>query len=422
MAESGQPDPLAQRDFAQQVVQRLREQGHQALWAGGCVRDMLLGRQPIDYDVATDAQPDDIRRIFGRRRTIAVGAAFGVINVLGPRGSGQIEVATFRRDLGYSDGRHPDAVAFSSPEEDAGRRDFTINGLFYDPIEQRVIDYVDGQADLQRRLLRAIGDPIARFEEDKLRPLRAVRFVATLGFDLETQTKQAVARMAPAIHAVSPERIGQEMRRLLVGEHRTAGTRLLVETRLAAAILPEILPPEPRDGERQLAEALGQLDWLDRPTFPLALAALLRPFVSGEAQSITGAVSSLTARWRLTNKEAERLAWLLQHADRPSVARGQPFSSLQPLLIDEGAEELAALAEARWPGSPDVAHFNRLRARPRAQLDPPPLLDGNALLAQGIEPGPEIGRILAQLRRAQLDGELATRDEALRFVDEARQR
>src|SRR6202790_5196581 len=167
---------MTEREFAIQVVERLREAGYQALWAGGCVRDELLGRTPKDYDVATDARPEEVCRLF--RRTIAVGMSFGVIKVLGPRVDGeflQVEVATFRSDVSYTDGRHPDAVVFSSPREDAERRDFTINGMFFDPIEDRLIDYVGGQQDLQSRVLRAIGEPARRFTEDKLRMLRGVR-------------------------------------------------------------------------------------------------------------------------------------------------------------------------------------------------------------------------------------------------------
>ena len=177
--------PEEQRRFAVEVVRRLRGAGFEAYWAGGCVRDQLLGRTPKDYDVATNAVPDQVRALFGRRRTLAIGAAFGVIAVIGPQGPGTVEVTTFRRDAPYSDGRHPDSVTFSSAEEDASRRDFTINGLFYDPVEQRVIDFVGGQEDLAQRRLRAIGDARQRFAEDKLRMLRAVRFAATFAFSLD---------------------------------------------------------------------------------------------------------------------------------------------------------------------------------------------------------------------------------------------
>src|SRR5262245_26238906 len=186
------PDPARQHAFALEIAQKLRGAGFEALWAGGCVRDELLGLVPKDYDVATSATPDQIRSVFGHRRTLPIGAAFGVITVLGPRAAGQIEVATFRTDAQYSDGRHPDSVSFTTAEHDAQRRDFTINGLFFDPVASRVVDYVGGQDDLNRRILRAIGDPRLRLSEDKLRMLRAVRFAAAFQFTIEPATLRAI--------------------------------------------------------------------------------------------------------------------------------------------------------------------------------------------------------------------------------------
>ena len=182
-------DPNAQREFAKDLVVQLRAAGYVAYWAGGCVRDALLGRVPKDYDVATSARPGEIRALFGQKRTLAIGEAFGVITVLGRRPAGTIEVATFRQDAAYSDGRHPDAVLFSTPEQDAWRRDFTINGLFYDPVADCVLDFVGGQDDLREGLIRAIGQPRERFAEDKLRLLRAVRFAVRYGFQIETATR-----------------------------------------------------------------------------------------------------------------------------------------------------------------------------------------------------------------------------------------
>src|SRR3954462_14353308 len=210
------PAPSRQRDFALEIAQKLRDAGFEALWAGGCVRDESLGLTPKDYDVATSATPDQIRDLFGRRRTLPIGASFGVITVLGPRHAGQIEVATFRTDAAYSDGRHPDSVTFTTAEHDAQRRDFTINGLFFDPISNEVVDYVNGQEDLKRRTIRAIGDPRLRLSEDKLRMLRAVRFAASFDFSIDLDTLQAIQKMAPEINTVSAERIGSEIRRMLI--------------------------------------------------------------------------------------------------------------------------------------------------------------------------------------------------------------
>ena len=237
-----------QRRFAADVVRRLRAAGFEAYWAGGCVRDQLLGRTPKDYDVATSATPEQIRTLFGRRRTLAIGAAFGVISVIGPKPAGMVEVTTFRRDAAYSDGRHPDSVTFSSAEEDASRRDFTINGLFYDPVEQRVIDFVGGQKDLAERHVRAIGCARDRFAEDKLRMLRAVRFAAAFDFTLDDEARAAIAEMAAEIHVVSPERIAMEMRRLLADSSRAAGVRLLLETGLARGSAAGNRAPRRRNG------------------------------------------------------------------------------------------------------------------------------------------------------------------------------
>src|SRR5690242_3802729 len=203
---------MTERDFAIAVVRQLREAGHEALWAGGCVRDELLGLTPQDYDVATSARPDEVRLLF--RRTIAVGMSFGVVEVLGPRspaGPLKVQVATFRSDVSYSDGRHPDAVVYSSAREDALRRDFTINGMFFDPLAGQLLDYVGGQEDLRGRVLRAIGDPRSRFTEDKLRMLRAVRFATRFELALDPGTAEAVREMAPQIGVVSAERIAEEL-------------------------------------------------------------------------------------------------------------------------------------------------------------------------------------------------------------------
>lgn len=399
-----------QQEFAASVVRRLREAGFTAYFAGGCVRDRLLGRTPADFDVATDATPEVIRTLFGRRRTLAIGAAFGVITVLGPKSAGQVEVATFRRDAAYSDGRHPDAVTFSSAEEDARRRDFTINGLFYDPLEDRVIDFVGGKADLERGVVRAIGNPRERLAEDKLRLLRAIRFAAVFGFELEAETARAVRHMAPQVCVVSPERIAMEMRRLLTSAGRMAGVRLLLDTALAAPVLPEIVPRN--DGERALLEEnLAVLARLVEPSFPLALAALLKGRVD-----VPG-VYAVGRRWRLANREVERVAWLLVHLPLMARAGTARHSELQPVLVQEGAGELIALAEAVEPGSAGAAHCRAVLARPPEQWSPPPLLDGAALIARGLRPGPAFSRLLARARAAQLDGEVATREEALALID-----
>src|SRR5579862_9222407 len=234
---------MSERDFAIDVVRRLQGAGFQALWAGGCVRDELLSLVPQDYDVATDARPEQVQQLF--HRSIAVGASFGVIEVLGPRQDGdylKVEVATFRSDVSYSDGRHPDAVVFSSPREDALRRDFTINGMFFDPVTEELIDYVGGKADLEARILRAIGDPKLRFQEDKVRLLRGVRFAARFDLSLEPDTAAAIRAAAPFLPQVSAERIAKEMRALLAHARRARALNLMYDLGLVHVILPELAP------------------------------------------------------------------------------------------------------------------------------------------------------------------------------------
>ena len=403
-------DPEQQRRFALDVVRRLRTAGFEAYWAGGCVRDELLGRKPKDYDVATNATPPEIRALFGHQRTLPLGAAFGVVTVLGPRPAGMIEVATFRQDAEYSDGRHPDHVTFSSAREDAARRDFTINGMFFDPVDRKVIDFVGGQEDLQNCLIRAIGSPRLRFGEDKLRMLRAVRFAAGLGYAIDAETAAAVREMAGRIAVVSPERIAMEMRRMLTESGRVRGVRLLIELGLAAVVLPEIMPQD--EAWQGLAEhALDVLGRLQAPGFPLALAALLAQQADAEV------VREVGRRWKLSNQETDEAAWLVEHREALAGARAMRWSKLQPLLAHAWAGSLTALYEASSPHGADEAAYCRQRlTQPREQLDPPPLLSGDDLRRHGLEPGPKFKTILQAVRDAQLDGEIRTHEEAIRLA------
>jgi poly(A) polymerase len=424
------PDPHKQRDFAADIVRTLRGHGFEAYWAGGCVRDRLLGIQPKDYDVATSALPEQIREVFSHPRTVAVGAQFGVITVVGPRGAGQVEVATFREDLSYSDGRRPDAVRFSTPQADAQRRDFTINGLFYDPLEDRVLDFVGGVDDLGRRVVRAIGEPRARFEEDKLRLLRAVRFTATYDFALDMATREAIEEMTNQLRVVSVERIADEMRRMLVPSARVRAVNLLHEVGLLVQILPELAAagdPEQSttaklSGSQAWDLSLRLLGVLESPTFPLALAALLLPFVDGEG------AWQIARRWKLSNDESKTLRWLIEQQSALVGAREMPWSKLQPLLIAPQSGELIALHEAlRKAGDgdalatdDDLAACGEKLAWPREQLDPPPLITGDDLIAHGVPRGKQYQKLLAAARAAQLDGQISTREQALDLVDQLR--
>jgi tRNA nucleotidyltransferase/poly(A) polymerase len=320
-----------------------------------------------------------------------------------------VEVTTFRRDAGYSDGRHPDSVAFSTAAEDASRRDFTINGLFYDPIERRVIDFVGGQKDLAAKIVRAIGAPRDRFAEDKLRMLRAVRFAATLDFALDAEARRAIAEMAHEIHVVSPERISVEMQRLLADPHRAAGVRLLVETGLAAEVLPEIVPANRLPFRTETLDSLSRLG--DECGFPLALAAVLCPCVDAAG------AAAVCRRWRLSNQQRDRVCWLVEHRTALDNAPAMRWSALQPLMVAEGIDDLLKLMESASPTAAGaVAHCRRLLDQPRQVLDPPPLLTGDDLLAQGIPSGPRYRSLLDRLRAAQLDGDVRTKDEALAMV------
>lgn len=443
---------MSEREFAVQVVKQLREAGYQALWAGGCVRDELLGLVPKDYDVATDARPEEVRRLFPR--TAAFGVSFGVVEVLGPRGRSRVpgdrpaplrvQVATFRSDVSYSDGRHPDAVVFASAREDALRRDFTINGMFFDPIESRLIDYVGGQEDLRARLLRAIGDPAMRFVEDRLRMLRAVRLATRFDLTIEPATASAIARMANQLApGVSAERIAEELRHLLVYPKRYRGVDLLYDLGLAAAILPEILPmkglpqgpPGAPTGDLwthvlRVLELLGPA-----PSFPLAFAALLHDVGKPRTLARTpdrytfydhehvGAdlAGDICLRLKLSTAERERVTWLVRKHQFLCDARQMRRYKLKMTLAHPGIRELLALhradALASGRSTDHVEYCERLlREWSPAELNPPPLLTGHDLTALGLESGPLFKRLLEAVREAQLDGAVRNAAEARELV------
>jgi poly(A) polymerase len=434
------PPPQTEREFAVEVVRRLREAGHEALWAGGCVRDELLGLAPKDYDVATDARPEQVQRLF--RRTVAVGASFGVVEVLGPRPFA-VEVATFRSDVSYSDGRHPDAVVFSSAREDALRRDFTVNGMFFDPLTDTLHDFVGGRADLDAKVLRAIGDPFRRFAEDTLRMLRAVRIATRFDFALDPATAAAIAKMAPEIVVISAERVADELRKLLVLPRRARGMRLFMDLGLAAALVPELLemkglpqgPPAAPDGDLW-EHVLRVLDLLgEAPSFPLALAALLHDvgkhrtvgrtpdrytFYGHEhvGKRLTGEIAR---RLRLSNDERGRAEWLVEKHQVLCDVRQMRTSKLKTLLAHPGIRELLDLhrADALASGR-GVEHVEYceglLREWSAEDLNPVPLLNGHDLQREGIPAGPVYKRLLDALRESQLEGTVKTAEQAWELI------
>jgi poly(A) polymerase len=409
-------DPLAAREFAIDVVRRLRASGYEALWAGGCVRDQLMGQRPKDYDVATNATPEQIRNVFGKRRTLAIGAAFGVITAIGPKGAGQMDVATFRRDAAYSDGRHPDSVSFSDAEHDAQRRDFTINGLFFDPIAEQVIDYVGGQADIERRVVRAIGDPLARIAEDKLRMLRAVRFAARFDFTIDAAARAAIEQQARELVIVSAERVASELRQILMHPSRARGLELLAATGLLEVVLPEsVLFTENRDA---WSRCIAVLAALAGPTFAMALAGLLRELQI--AQPTMDLPQIVFERWKLSTDELEGVRKLLREEPLIRSARQQPWPKLQRVLVAPRASELLgycqAVATALDWSTAEIEFCRRKLALPAEQLNPPPLVTGEDLKQLGLPPGPTYRELLEAVRDAQLDERLLTRDEALAFI------
>jgi poly(A) polymerase len=436
---------MTEREFAVAVVKRLREAGHNALWAGGCVRDELLGLAPKDYDIATDAPPDVVRKLF--RRTVAIGLSFGVVEVLGPQtGEGflKVQVATFRSDVSYSDGRHPDEIVFSSDREDALRRDFTINGMFFDPLENRLIDYVGGRQDLDVRVLRAIGDPTTRFTEDKLRLLRAVRIAARFDLAIEPGTAAAIEAMAHQIGAVSEERIADELRKLLTCPGRARGMSLFFDVGLAAAVLPEIVPmkglPQGLPGASTgdlWAHVLKVLELLGpEASFTLAFAALLhdvgKPRVVGRTperytfhyHEHVGCrmAGDIGVRLKLSNAERDRIEWLVEKHQILSDVRQMRTSKLKTILVNPGIHELLALhrADALASGR-GVEHVDYceylLEEWSHEELNPPPVLTGHDLTRHGLEPGPCYKRLLDAVREAQLDGTIKTLGQAFALVD-----
>ncbi|HWA98748.1 MAG TPA: CCA tRNA nucleotidyltransferase [Pirellulales bacterium] len=399
------------------IVERLRAAGHEALWAGGCVRDELLNRRPKDYDVATSAVPEQIQTLFGPKRSLMIGAAFGVVAVVGSAGEGMVEVTTFRRDATYSDGRHPDGVSFSTAEVDAQRRDFTINGLFFDPIDRRVIDYVGGVDDLRAGVVRAIGDAHQRLTEDKLRMLRAVRMAATFQFALEPATLAAIQRMAFEIWVVSPERIAQELRLLFELPTVVRGLELLETSGLLRAIFSELSTTPPH----RLEHGVEIVAALPRRSFALVLAVLLSQCGTGESCDPPARLADVCRRLKLSNRESDHARWLVAHEQALVGACQQPWSRLQPLLIEPHAADLvdlhAARAEVDGQSSDDFEFCRSKLALEPDVLNPPPLLSGNDLAAHGIAAGKRVGELLRGLRAAQLDGYVATRSEALAWVD-----
>lgn len=439
------PTPLQARQAARSVVEHLQNAGHQAFYAGGCVRDRLLGREPVDYDVATAATPDQVLALFPR--TFAVGAHFGVVLVCTDQADGtetQTEVATFRSDGAYSDGRRPDSVRYSlDPREDVIRRDFTVNGMLFDPVSERVLDYVGGESDLAAGCIRAIGDPARRFGEDKLRMLRAVRFAARFGFTIEPATETAIAAQAFTIQQVSPERTRDELTRMLTEGRAKQAFELLDRTGLLRELLPEVdrmhgveQPPDWHPEGDVWVHTLLLLEKLE-PGCPatLAWAALLhdvgkppccvldgdRIRFSGHAEVGTRMAETLCARLRFSNDDTAQIASLVANHMRFGDVKKMKQSTLKRFLrLPRFPEHLAlhrldCLSSHKILGLYDYAR-QHYETTPETEVRPKLLLTGRDLLAAGYKPGPRFKEWLALAEDAQLEGRIATTEQGLALI------
>lgn len=417
---------------ARRIVERLRRHGYQAFFAGGWVRDLLLKRKPKDIDIATNARPEEILRLFPKAH--AIGAQFGVIQV---RLYGHsYDVATFRSDCAYLDGRRPSSVIFSGPREDARRRDFTINGLFYDPITGSFIDYVGGKDDIQDRVIRTIGDPHERFAEDKLRMLRAVRLACNLDFEIDPETWRAIKACSKDILLVSWERIRDELIQMLTGPAPDRGLDLLHNSGLFLQILPEV---ETLCGIRITKGPIKNMDLfkhtqitlksLRKPSVPLAFAALLHEVAESKQEHGTVEHKALTAaeicksvcrRLRLSNDDTGIIVELVSTHLRLVQDEQMPGSALRRIHRKAAFSDHLELLRAHFLCS-DLglrAYFQYVdRIRKYAQApDSVPLLNGEDLIAMGYKPGPIFGQILRKIEDLQLEGVLQSREEAIQYL------
>jgi putative nucleotidyltransferase with HDIG domain len=425
-------------ELARQIVTRLKASGHQAYFVGGCVRDLLLGGEPKDYDVATDARPGEISALFPK--SDLVGAHFGVVLV---HDSGaQVEVATFRSDHAYVDGRHPVAVDFETdPRQDVLRRDFTINALLLDPDRDEVLDFVGGRDDLRNKIVRAIGDPETRFREDHLRLLRAVRFAARLNYQIDPATMHAIQRLHSQILKVSAERIRDELSRILTEGGARRGFELLDETGLLADILPEVAamkgvaqPPEFHPEGDVWRHTLLMLDQLREPSITLALGVLLhdvgkpptfrvadRIRFDGHVEKGVEMAETILTRLRFSNDQIRQATALVANHMRFKDAPQMRESTLKRFLRLENFPEHLELHRLDCVSSHGYLDNyqlikEKMQALPPAELKPPPLITGNDLIAAGYRPGPAFSRILAAVEDAQLESKIRSREEAMALV------
>jgi poly(A) polymerase len=427
-------------DTARKICARLRESGHVAYFAGGCVRDLVRGLTPKDFDVATDAPPEVVQKIFPQ--TYAVGAKFGVVVVV--ENGMNFEVATFRSDDAYVDGRRPVTVRFSSPKEDAKRRDFTINGMFFDPAKNKVIDFVGGRADIDSKLVRAIGDPAQRFSEDRLRVLRAVRFATLLDFQIDHQTWDALVAAAPSINQISAERIREELVRIFLSPQRVRGWDLLDASGLMRAIFPEVdamrgcLQPEQFHPEGDVFQHTRLMLSLlpENVSVPLVFSVIFHDIAKPLTASVdeTGRIrfnehdrigaemtEAIMERLRFSRVETDAAVEMVrQHMVFKDVPKMR-VAKLKRFMARPTFEEELELHRVDCQSSHQVLDNYEFLQRKREEfanepIIPPPLVRGDDLIALGLKPGPKFGEILDAVETRQLEGALRTRQEALDWV------
>lgn len=401
-------------ETAVRIVKRLRDEGHEALFAGGCVRDRLMGIPAKDVDIATSARPDVVKSLFPR--CLGVGESFGVVIVL--TGGSRFEVATFRLESDYEDGRHPGRVKYSDARQDVERRDFTINGLLLDPLDgDRVIDYVGGQADLEKGVIRAIGEPERRFAEDHLRMLRALRFAARFGFEIEPATFMAIREQVRSIHRVSAERINEELIGIFTCPRPDRGLGLLDESGLLAEVLPEV--EALKSSGDVYSHTRAMLGSMKDPTETLAFGVLLQAFGQLEAESST--VEKICGRLRFSREQTRRIKALVENHSSFRSVETMSLRELKRFLRQEHFEEHLELHRLDCEsGDGDLSHWEfcccKLEEIPEDRLWPPRLLTGDDLLEMGFDPGPKFKEILLAVENAQLEETLVTAEEAKEFV------
>lgn len=428
------------RQRAVEVAAKLSGAGFKAYFAGGCVRDALLGVEPHDFDIATDAVPDQVLALFPK--SMAVGAHFGVVVVR--TGNEHVEVATFRTDGSYSDGRRPEVVTFSSPQEDAFRRDFTVNGLFQDPVRNEVIDFVGGQADLQAKVLRAIGDPAARFREDHLRLMRAVRFATTLGWEIEPATWAAVKAEAPSLAKISIERVRDEFMKIMLHPNRVRGLDLLDESGLLTHILPEMealkgcdQPPQFHpEGDVWVHTRLMLSLLPETVSAPLVLSVLLHDIAKPATRSIDetgrirfnghddlGAVMTghILRRLKFSNEIIDATVEAVMHHMKFMHVQDMRTSRLKRWMAHPTFDDQMALHRVDCLGCHgmlDNYEFLQQKQQEFASepVIPAPLVNGHDLMSAGYPRGPELGRLLTLIQDLQLEGTLTTKEEALTWL------